>query len=115
MQRKATKQSRAANSDEKAFMSWLKERPCCITGEIGVQVHHCVGSAVKHNKVHVGHAFCIPLSVEVHREYHNGSKTWREKHGPQSMLWLDEFIAFKEETGIDLGYEVEAAILDLGK
>lgn len=115
MQRKSSKQSRGINADEKRFLSWLKDQPCCITGEHGVQVHHCVGSAVKHNKVHIGHAFCIPLSVDKHQEYHDGTKPFREKHGPQSLLWLDQFIKFKEETGIDLGYEVEAAILSSGR
>ena len=115
MQRKKTKQSRGINADEKRFLAWLKERRCCLTGEWGVEVHHCVGSSVKHNKVHIGHAFCIPLSVDKHREYHNGTKVFREKYGPQALLWLDEFIAFKEETNIDLGYDVEAAILDLNK
>lgn len=74
-----------------------------------------MGSSAKQNKVHIGHKFCIPLSPDAHKEYHDGTKAWREKHGPQWMLWLSEFIAFKEETGIDFGYDVEVAISDTGK
>jgi hypothetical protein len=63
MRRKTSKQSRSINKIEVKFLGWLKERPCCITGEYGVQVHHCVGSSVKKDKVHIGHVFCIPFSV----------------------------------------------------
>jgi len=115
MQRRATRQSRAPNSIERRFQSWLKERPCVVTGEYGVQVHHCVGSSYKQDKVLIGHAFCLPLSIEVHNEYHAGTKAWREKYGLQTYLWLDEFIEFKKATGMDFGYEVERSILNVRK
>jgi len=44
MKRKATKNTRGPNSHEKDFQAWLKEQPCCLSGQNDVQVHHCAGS-----------------------------------------------------------------------
>ena len=89
MQRKATKTTRGANSAEKEFQGWLKNQECCITGEHGVQVHHCKGSTFKHNKVLIGHWYCLPLSPDKHAEYHAGTKSFQAKYGSQAELWLE--------------------------
>ncbi len=89
MQRKTSKTTRGPNKAEKDFQAWLKQQPCCVTGQIGVQVHHCKGATYKHNKVLIGHWFCLPLSPEVHAEYHAGTKAWKAKYGTQSSFWLD--------------------------
>ena len=116
MQRKATKNTRGPSAEEKRFQGWLKEQPCAITGEIGVHVHHCVGSSYKHNKELIGHWFCIPLSPRAHSEYHAGTKAWREKYGPQSLYWVELLARCTDEINeITCPYQVEAAILDLGK
>jgi hypothetical protein len=116
MQRRATKNTRGPTTDEKRFQGWLKEQVCCVTGEYGVQVHHCVGSAAKHNKERIGHWFCIPLSVEMHAEYHAGTKAFREKYGPQSMLWIELLAEYSAEMHrCYCPAEIEAAIMDLRK
>lgn len=84
MQRKSSKNTRGPNKAEKDFQAWLKEQPCSVTGDHGVQVHHCKGATFKHNKVLIGHWFCLPLSEQAHKEYHAGSKLWIDKYGQQS-------------------------------
>lgn len=114
MQRKKGN-TRLANSDEKKFQGWLKEQVCCVTGEYGVQVHHCVGSSFKHNKELIGHLFCIPLSVEAHRDYHSRTKSWREENGPQWAKWSIQMQRYQAETGYEVPDMTALAILDLGK
>lgn len=115
MQRKPTKNTRGPNADEKKFQGWLKEQPCCITGAFGVQVHHCVGATGKNNKVLIGHYFCLPMSVEIHDEYHAGTKAWRENHGAQSDLWMDFASTFELDTGAIIPNDVVDAIKDWNK
>jgi hypothetical protein len=87
--RKPTKTTRGPNADEKRFQGWLKEQPCCVTGVSGPSiVHHCEGATFKHNKVLVGHWFCLPLCQEVDDVITHGSrKAFRERYGPQSDFW----------------------------
>ena len=115
MQRKLTKNTRGPNSDEKKFQGWLKERNCCVSGDYGVEVHHCVGSTGKHNKVLIGHWFCLPLSTEIHREYHAGTKSWREKYATQSFFWSYLVADYQEETGCIVPADVVGAVMDLRK
>lgn len=62
MQRKATKNTRGPNSDEKAYQAWLKEQPCVNCGAPGPSiVDHCEGSTFRNLKVLIGHWFCICL------------------------------------------------------
>lgn len=115
MQRKATKNTRGPNANEKKFQGWLKEQPCCITGAFGVQVHHCVGATGKNNKVLIGHYFCLPMSVEIHNEYHAGTKAWRQKYCNQSGLWNTLALSFEDETGVIIPFEVINSIQDCNK
>ena len=115
MQRKATKQSRAANSDEKAFQGWLKDQYCCITGIYGVDVHHCAGSTFKHNKVLIGHWFCLPLAPAVHHEYHSGTKAFKLRYGSQAENWAVIADKYEKDQGVTIPFEVRNAIMTCGK
>jgi len=65
VQRKATKNTRGPNADEKRFQGWLKDQPCCwCDSEAGVIVDHAKGATFKHNKVLIGHRFCLCPCVE---------------------------------------------------
>jgi len=110
MQRRPTKNTRGPNQDEKDFQKWLKENNCCLSGLFHVHVHHCLGATAKHNKVLIGHYFCIPLSPEIHREYHSGSKAWRESHGLQSALWAILAEEYETSTGRVIPLDVKNAI-----
>ena len=94
MQRRATRQSRGANADEKAFMAWIKERGVCAAcgNNSGVYVHHCEGSTYKRKVDGVteilGHFFVIGLCQQCDDVVTHGSrKSFREKFGLQSNLW----------------------------
>lgn len=114
MMRRASKNTRGPITEEREFQKWLKQQPCCVgTGGL-VEVHHCKGSAFKHNKVLIGHWFCIPLSQSAHREYHAGTKPWRNKYGPQSDLWHAQAIKYIEDTGREIPDAVIASIMDCG-
>lgn len=110
MQRKATKNTRGPNQAEKDFQGWLKSQYCCVSGEYGVQVHHCKGATFKHKKVLIGHWFCIPLSEAIHNEYHSGSKPWIEKYGLQRDLWVSMILKYQDETGVSVPDDVAMAI-----
>lgn len=113
MQRKATKQSRGPNADEKAFQAWLKQRPCIIGGMGITEVHHCKGSTLKHNKVHIGHWFCLPLSQEQHRAYHAATKSWQAEYGSQAAIWLSVHDMYTEQTGCAAPIDVYESIASL--
>jgi hypothetical protein len=113
MNRKSSKNTRGPNQDEKDFQWWLKNQRCIVSGQDGVSVHHCKGSTFKHNKVLVGHWFCIPLSYDEHQGpngYHSGSKPWIERNGAQSELWAR--MAFRYPKQDKIPDDVKAAIID---
>ena len=115
MQRKSTKQSRGPNKAEKDFQAWLKHQPCCITGLQPVEVHHCVGSTGKHNKQHIGHWFCLPMAEHIHKEYHAGTKPFKEKYGLQNQRWIKIISKYACETGVCAPDEIFYAITDCRK
>ena len=101
MMRKSTRQSRGPNTDEKRFHAWLKEQPCWVGGNGIVEVHHCKGATFKHNKVLIGHWFCLPLSQSAHSAYHAGTKAWQAEHGNQAEIWESVYAAYKLDAGVD--------------
>jgi hypothetical protein len=115
MQRKATKNTRSRNSAEAAFQLWLKQQPCLLGGRGITEVHHCKGSTFKHNKVLIGHWFCLNLSQEIHHEYDQGSKPWRAKYGNQADLWEKIHDRYFGETGDRAPDEVVKAIRSYGR
>lgn len=120
MQRKPTKTTRGPNAEEKRFQAWLKEQPCCVTGKPGPSiVHHCEGATFKHNKVLIGHWFCIPLSQEVDDLITKGSRrAFREEYGPQSEWWFQVSNEYARSLGYAsqiIPFEVCHAIMDWGR
>lgn len=105
MQRKPTKQSRAANSDERAFQTWVKEQPCCVCGNEPVIVDHIWGSAKKLyigvERVHVGHWAVIPLCLECDSIKTNGSRrAFRESCDDPVDFWFNVIIDCFKQTHI---------------
>jgi len=89
MQRKATRQTRGPNAEEKRFHAYTKESDCICCGNPGPSiVHHAEGATMKHNKVLIGHWFVLPLCLACDDVITQGSrKAFRERFGPQSDLW----------------------------
>lgn len=117
MQRKATKNTRGPNHQERKFQGWLKEQPCCVCNKPGPSiVDHCQGSTFKHNKMLIGHWFCIPLCPQCDAVHTLGSeKAFREKFGLQSEFWRQVENEYTEQTGERAPPEVYAAIIDWGR
>lgn len=77
MQRKPTKNTRGPNANEKRFMRWVKEQPCCVCGREGPSiVDHAMGATYKHNKTLIGHWFLLPLCEE-----HDSYKRYASRRG----------------------------------
>lgn len=115
MQRNPTKNTRGPNVHEKKFQRWLKEQPCIVSGKAGPSiVHHCEGATFKHNKVLIGHWFCIPLCKRVDDFITFGNrKKFREMFETQSSLWNIVYEKYDQASVIPI--EVYCAIIDWGK
>ena len=89
MQRKATKNTRAENADEKRFKHWVKNQPCIECGDEPVIVDHMYGSTMRHNKVLIGMWALLPLCLECDRVKTMGShNAYREAFGrTQAEAW----------------------------
>ena len=85
MQRKPTKNARGPNADEKRFQAWLKDHCCAWCYAEGPSiVDHCRGATFKHNKVLIGHFFCLPQCVVC-----DTKKTIHGKRlGSESEAWV---------------------------
>lgn len=98
MMRKETKQSRSANSTEKAYMAWIKNRGICAAcgNDGGVIVHHCAGSSYKikvdFETVLIGHSFVLGLCVICDNLITRGSRKYFEaQFGKQKWLWQTQY------------------------
>ena len=89
MQRRATKNTRAANADEKRFQSFTKESSCIVCDNPPPSiVHHCMGATYKHNKTLIGHWFVLPLCVTCDDVITQGSRrAFKDKFGFQHGFW----------------------------
>lgn len=114
MQRKPSKNrnGRGPNTDEKAFQAWLKEQPCVWCGCEGPSiVDHCKGATFGHNKVHIGHWFCVSQCVKCDTQ-----KTIHGKRmGNESTAWIVLNHSFQEEGNNSAPYDVWHSIEDWNK
>lgn len=69
----------APNKAQKDWMAAVRELGSVISGGPAV-IHHAVGRTGKHNKVHIGHWWIIPLTDEEHKALHNGIMIWEQSH-----------------------------------
>jgi len=106
MQRPSNKQSRGSNKAEREFMAWCKSQPSIVSGDYGVEVHHCVGSSAKTyvgaERVHIGHWFCIPLTPDEHKMYHNQKREFISEYGLQQDLWLILINKYEKEVPLNV-------------
>ncbi len=114
MQRKATKNTRAANADEKRFMAWVKEQPCCICHTpVPSIVDHMYGATFKHNKVLIGMWALLPYCPTCDEVKTLGS---HNKHLEVfGMTQAQIYIKFIINSPIQPHYEVLAAIEGWGR
>ena len=112
MMRKSTATTRGPNAAEKRFQGWLKEQGCSWCPQEGpCIVDHAKGATFKHNKVLVGHWFCLPVCMECDTE-----KTICGKlQGNQAEKWLEIIENYLIESKRCAPLEVESAIQSWGK
>jgi len=118
MQRKATKNTRGPNADEKRFHGWVKERPCAVCGLPGPSiVDHAEGATFKHNKTLVGHWFVVPLCEAHDKIKTRGSRRgFKDMFGPHSELWEKEIGAYLADSDMhSVPSDVHLAIIDWGR
>jgi hypothetical protein len=118
MQRKATKQSRAINAEERRHLNWIKARGICAACGMGggVIAHHFAGSSAKVcvglNRVMIGHwavnGLCQCCDDIV---THGSRKAFREKFGTESSVWLRQ----AEQYHVDIPLDVIGAIAKWGR
>lgn len=94
MQRKATKQSRAANALERSYMSWLKDNQVCAAcgNRAHIICHHMYGATAKIKvdlaTVTIGHAAVLGLCQDCDNIVTRGSRrAFVDAFGPQNQLW----------------------------
>ena len=63
----------APNKAQKDWMEAVRELGSVISGGPAV-IHHVVGRTGKHNKVHIGHWWLIPLTDDEHKALHKGDR-----------------------------------------
>ena len=100
MQRRATKNTRAANAAEKRFLRWVKEQPCCICDNPGPSIaDHCEGSTFRHNKILVGMWYLLPYCYHCDQVKTQGSRRahFNAFGVTQSTLWLDLVLRYPGE------------------
>ena len=56
----------APNAAQKAFRENLRDL------YPGSEIHHCVGSTGKHNKVEIGHWWILAIPEKTHKKLHSG-------------------------------------------
>ena len=114
MMRKPTKNrsGRGPNAAEKTFQGWLKNQSCVWCGNEGPSiVDHCRGATFSHNKIHIGHWFCIPQCVEC-----DTKKTIRGKRqGIESEAWIRIIYEYEEGLASKVPNDVFLAIKDFNK
>lgn len=60
------KGGKAPTAHQKHWWDWLVEQGCSCCGA-PAEIHHCIGSTARHNKIHIGNDFVIPLCPRHHR------------------------------------------------
>ena len=79
------------HTSSKKLREWeelVRSTGCCVTGaDNDIEIHHVKGRTYKHNKVHIGGVYILPLHKSVHMITGDHPKAWHKgKHG-----FIEEF------------------------
>ena len=61
------------NAEQKKWREQVRDLGCVVCGSENPEIHHVVGRTSKHNKVHIGHWFILPLNHFNHKYLDQGS------------------------------------------
>jgi len=119
--------NKKANTAQKQWMSdiaeWAENNIQILYGDDYIdspfQLHHVVGRSAKHNKVHIGHAFIIPVPFELHDVSSNHpcnvthfKKKFVKKYFRQSYLFVTMLNEMADEDYELPDTDVISAIMD---
>lgn len=99
----------APNAAQKRWMEQVRDLGSVISGGPAV-IHHPVGVTGKHNKVHIGHWWLIPLTDEEHKALHNGVVP--EPHEDRKTFEKWAFSVVVNQIGDIPPHDVQNAIMD---
>lgn len=92
---------------------------CVITGNPVCVIHHPVGRSAKHNKVHIGNWFILPLEENLHIgkiSVHGNKKEFISRYGKQCELFSKVLHYYINRCGDHpVPNDVLLAIADWGK
>ena len=99
---------------EKIWCDEVRELGSIISGKHPVEIHHCAGRAAKHNKIHVGIFWILPLT----KAEHDSVPTWA--HGRkerEKWLFARLILKYRRVYGRDIPFDecVAKAIQDYHK
>jgi len=107
-------------ADEKRWLSMVTDYRCVVTNRSDIQRHHVVGRTYKHNKIHIGTAFVLPLWWELHDPGSNDPLNvthyrhrFTDVYGTQRDLFKG-MIIFMKADGLTIPFDNEVidAIMD---
>lgn len=112
MQRRATKNTRGPNADEKKFQALTKESNCVVCNSPGPSiVHHCMGATYKHNKQLIGHWFVLPLCQSCDDIVTHGSRRkFKNEFGLQGDFWKIHYANLVAQLGDICPDDIQLAI-----
>ena len=103
---------------QKEWREAVRELGSVISGDPAV-IHHPVGATGKHNKVHIGHWWVIPLTDDEHKALHAGEtfghesrKEFEKESYKKVVKQMDDFPYQALGTKFWPTFEVDAAIMD---
>ena len=101
----------APTMEQKRWRESVRELGSVISGEPAI-IHHPVGASGKHNKVHIGHYWLIPLTDSEHKDLHNGVKIWDEDLYQTRKEFEKGAFNYVISRVCDVSWEVRKAIQD---
>ena len=112
----------APNAVQKRWREAVRALGSVISGAPAV-IHHPVGRTGKHNKVHIGHWWVIPLTDQEHKDLHNGLNIWEQSHpdcGIETRKQFEKFAFMYDvieniETPDEYTYDIHKAIMSYHK
>ncbi|MFW7203693.1 DUF968 domain-containing protein [Serratia sp. BNK-17] len=84
--------------ESKAYLRWVKSRPCVICGIQADDAHHIIGHGQGGMGTKAHDLFTIPLCREEHDALHRAPSRWESEHGSQIELWF-KFIDYSMSIG----------------
>jgi len=98
--------------NSKAYLGWIAKQRCIISGKPCEQIHHVIYKSAGNNASDI---FCVPLTAELHAEYHKlGREGFEEKHSINMETVVSSFLErFCSEHGVNLQQAVTIFIESL--